>query len=82
MLDMRHNLNNALTSALGHAELLLLEPGTLTAEMQEQVETIHSMTLRIHQVLQRFSSLDAEMQCARKEAGRSATEQPHPAGSV
>jgi len=30
MVDMRHNLNNAMTSLLGNAELLLLEPGRLT----------------------------------------------------
>jgi FtsZ-binding cell division protein ZapB len=67
MLDMRHSMNNALTSVLGNAELLLLEPGTLSAEVQDQIETIHSMALRIHEILQRFSSLDSEMQCAQKQ---------------
>lgn len=67
MLDMRHSMNNALTSVLGHAELLLLEPGVLPAEMREQIETIHSMALRMHEVLQRFSSIDNEMQCAEKK---------------
>jgi signal transduction histidine kinase len=58
MLEMRHTLNNALTSVLGNAELLLMEPGTLAGE---QVDTIHNMALRMHEVIQRFSSIDAEM---------------------
>lgn len=61
MLEMRHNLNNALTSVLGNSELLLLEPGSLSAGARAQVNTIHSMTLRIHEIMQRFSSLEKEM---------------------
>jgi len=68
MLDMRHGLNNCLTSVLGNAELLLLEPGTLSAESREQIETIHTMALRIHEVMQRFSSLESEMQFSQKES--------------
>jgi signal transduction histidine kinase len=66
MLEMRHSLNNCLTSVLGNAELLLLEPGTLNSGTREQVETIHTMALRMHEVLQRFSSLESEMQFAEK----------------
>jgi signal transduction histidine kinase len=62
MLDMRHNLNNALTSIMGNSELLLLEPGKLTADVREQVVTIHSMSMRVHEILQRFTSLETEMQ--------------------
>jgi len=61
MLEMRHNLNNALTSVLGNSELLLLEPGTLSAGARSQLETIRNMTLRMHEVLQRFSSLEKEL---------------------
>jgi signal transduction histidine kinase len=68
MLEMRHGLNNCLTSVLGNAELLLLEPGTLSAEAREQIETIHTMALRMHEVMQRFSSLESEMQFAEKES--------------
>ncbi len=68
MLEMRHNLNNALTSVLGHSELLLLQPGELTAEVRDQIEVIRSMALRMHEVLQRFSSLDAEMQFAERQS--------------
>lgn len=61
MLDMRHGLNNALTSILGNSELLLLEPGALAADHRDQVSTIHSAALRIHEVVQRFTSLELEM---------------------
>ncbi len=61
MLEMRHNLNNALTSVLGNSELLLLEPGTFSAPIRSQIETIRNMGLRMHEVLQRFSSLEKEL---------------------
>lgn len=62
MLEMKHSLNNALTSMLGNAELLLLEPGQLSSQSLAQIKTIHRMALRINEVMQRFSSLAAEMQ--------------------
>ena len=61
MIDMRHNLNNALTSVLGNSDLLLLEPGSLSAQTRAQIETIRNMALRIHEIMQRFSSLEKEM---------------------
>jgi signal transduction histidine kinase len=61
MLEMRHNLNNALTSVLGNSDLLLLEPGSLSAQTRAQIETIRNMTLRIHEIMLRFSSLEKEM---------------------
>ena len=67
MIEMRHSCNNALTSILGNSELLLMEPGAFSAEVREQLETIHSMSLRLHEILQRFSSIDSEMQVAEKE---------------
>lgn len=70
MLDMRHNLNNALTSIMGNSELLLLEPGKLTADVREQVETIHNMSMRVHEILQRFTSLETEMQFSEKVSHR------------
>ena len=62
MLEMNHSVNNALTSMLGNAELLLLEPGQLSSQSLAQIKTIHSMALRINEVMQRFSSLASEMQ--------------------
>ena len=64
MTDMKHNLNNALTSLLGNAELLLLEPGELSAQSLAQIKTIHTMALRINEVMVRFSSLASEMRGA------------------
>jgi len=61
MLDMRHTLNNTLTSVLGNSELLLLEPGSLSAGARSQIETIRNMSLRMHEILQRFSSLEKEL---------------------
>lgn len=66
LLEMRHSFNNALTSVLGNAELLLLEPGAVTAQVREQIDTIHSMALRMHEIMQRLSSLEAEMNCTEK----------------
>jgi C4-dicarboxylate-specific signal transduction histidine kinase len=61
MTDMKHNVNNALTSMLGNAELLLLEPGQLSTQSLLQIRTIHSMAMRINDIMARFSSLATEM---------------------
>ena len=68
MVDMRHSFNNALTSVLGNAELLMLETATLTPGMREQLETLHMMTLRMHEMMQRFTSLEQEMQCTERSS--------------
>jgi len=68
MLDMRPSVNNALTSVLGNADLLLLEPGQGTGESREQIRTIHTMALRLNEIMQRFSSLAAEMRAGEKES--------------
>jgi signal transduction histidine kinase len=74
MLEMKHSVNNALTSMLGNAELLLLEPGQLSSQSLAQIKTIHSMALRINEVMQRFSSLVSEMQEA-ENASQAETEE-------
>jgi len=68
MLEMRHGLNNALTSMLGNSELLLLESRTLSGEGREQLETVRNMGLRMHEILQRFSSLEKELGVIEREA--------------
>jgi signal transduction histidine kinase len=68
MLEMRHSFSNALTSVLGNSELLLMDPGNIGEEARAQLETIHGMSLRMHEILQRFSSLDKEMQFASKKS--------------
>jgi signal transduction histidine kinase len=68
MIEMRHNLNNALTSVLGNSDLLLLEPGSLSAQSRAQIETVRNMSLRIHEIMQRFSSLEKEMNVVAQQA--------------
>ena len=68
MLEMRPGVNNALTSVIGNADLLVLGPGQLSPECREQVRTIHAMALRLNEVMQRFSSLAAEMRAAETES--------------
>lgn len=70
MLEMRHSMNNALTSVLGNSDLLLIEPGSLSAQTRSQIETIRNMTLRIHEIMQRFSSLEKEMNVVAQQAVR------------
>jgi len=68
MLGMRHTLNNALTSVLGNSELLLLEPGSLSAVARSQIETVRNMALRMHEILQRLSSIEKELSVVEKQA--------------
>jgi signal transduction histidine kinase len=68
VIEMRHNLNNALTSILGNAELLAMDAGSFTPQKLSQVETIRIMTLRMHEILQRFSSLEKELSVVARQA--------------
>jgi hypothetical protein len=72
MVEMRTNVNNALTTVLGNAELLALEPG-LPANVRAQADTIRNMALRLHEVFQRFSSIEKELNVAARESGKEAT---------
>src|SRR5207245_8676296 len=78
MLDMKHSVNNALTSMIGNAELLLLEPGQLSKQSLAQIKTIHSMALRINEIMQRFSSLASEMRDAENASQAETQEAPAP----
>jgi signal transduction histidine kinase len=69
MVEMRNNVTNAITSVLGNAELLLLEPG-LPAPVQAQADTIRNMALRLNEVFQRFSSIEKELNVAARESGK------------
>jgi len=69
MVEMRHNVNNALTSVLGNAELLAMEPG-LSRTALEQADTIRNMALRLNEVFQRFSSLEKELSMEARESGK------------
>jgi signal transduction histidine kinase len=69
LVEMHSTVNNALTSVLGNAELLLLEPG-LPGPVLAQADTIRNMALRLHEVFQRFSSLEKELRVVARESGK------------
>jgi hypothetical protein len=71
MVEMRTNVNNALTTVLGNAELLVMEPG-LPASVLAQADTIRNMALRLHEVFQRFSSIEKELHVEARESGKKA----------
>jgi hypothetical protein len=68
MIEMRTNVNNALTTVLGNAELMALEPGLPTNVLVE-ADTIRNMALRLHEVFQRFSSLEKELRIEKELSG-------------
>jgi hypothetical protein len=63
MVEMRTHVNNALTTVLGNAELLVNEIG-LPASIATQADAIRNMALRLHEVFRRFSSLEKELNVA------------------
>src|ERR1700694_922294 len=71
MVEMRTNVNNALTTVLGNAELLVLAPG-LPASVLAQADTIRNMALRLHEVFQRFYSIEQELHVAARESNKKA----------
>jgi signal transduction histidine kinase len=81
IIDMRHSLNNALTSILGNAELLSMDAGSFTPPALAQLETIRNMTLRIHETLQRFSSLEKELNVVARQAEKETKAKSHGASA-
>ena len=67
MLEVRHNLNNALTSILGNSDLILLDHAQLPSAVRDQVETIRNMGMRMNEILHRFSSLQIEMRLVEEQ---------------
>jgi signal transduction histidine kinase len=72
MVEMRHGFNNAMTSLLGNAELLLQDPGAYPARVLEQLQTIRAMAVRMNQMVQRFSALETEMETGESISSESA----------
>jgi signal transduction histidine kinase len=68
MLQARHNLNNALTSVLGNSDLILLDAEHLPASLRQQVETIRNMSMRMNEIMHRFSSIQKEMQLIEEQS--------------
>lgn len=79
--EMRHNVNNALTSVLGNAELLTLESG-LPANVLTQAETILNMALRLHEVFRRFASIEKELSVTARQSGKQITKEQSQAHSA
>ncbi len=71
MVEMRINVNNALTTILGNAELVAHEPG-LPATVQTQADAIRNMALRLHEIFQRFSSIEKELGVAQRQPNKKA----------
>jgi signal transduction histidine kinase len=67
MLDARHNLNNALTSVLGNSDLLMMDSEALPPNLRAQVAIIRNMSMRMNEIMQRFSSLQKEMQLVEQQ---------------
>jgi signal transduction histidine kinase len=68
MLDVRPSVNNALTGVLGNADLLLLDAASIHPDAREQIRTIHTLALRLNEIMQRFSSVAAEMRAGEKDS--------------
>ena len=81
VIEMRHSLNNALTSVLGNSELLLLEPGAFSAGVRSQIDTIRNMALRMHEILQRFSSLEKELTFVEQQVKKEQQRKPQAAAA-
>jgi signal transduction histidine kinase len=82
MLEARHNLNNALTSVLGHSDLVLLDADELSPTVRSQIETIRNMSMRMNEIMQRFSSLQKEMQLVEQQSGKKKAKAARAQGSV
>jgi K+-sensing histidine kinase KdpD len=82
MLESRHDLNNSLTSVLGNAELLLLKENELPESARDQLQTIHEMALHMHDIMQRFSSVAAEVRAPENPSQDEIHKPSHPATSI
>jgi hypothetical protein len=67
---------------LGNAELLLLEPGCLSADARSQVEIIRNMALRMNEILRRFTSLEKEFSALERANRAPEVENIHAAGAA
>jgi hypothetical protein len=68
LLEARPGMVNALTSLLGNADLLLLSGEPLPADCRENVRTIHTMALRLNEIVQRLSSIENELELSARKS--------------
>jgi hypothetical protein len=60
----------------------LLEPETLSAGARSQIETVRNMALRMHEILQRFSSLEKELTVIERQIEKASTSKALKAAST
>jgi hypothetical protein len=51
----------------------LLEAGSFSATTRAQIETIRNMSVRMHEILQRFYSIEKELSMVEKQAEKEAS---------
>jgi len=68
LMEARPGMVNALTSLLGNADLLLLSDEPIPSECREQVRTIHTMALRLKEIVQRLASVESEMELSERKS--------------
>jgi hypothetical protein len=68
LLEARPGMVNALTSLLGHADLILMSEEPLPVNYREHVRTIHTMALRLNEIVQRLSSIENEMELSERKS--------------
>jgi hypothetical protein len=68
LLEARPGMVNALTSLLGNADLILLSQEPLPENCREHVRTIHTMALRLNEIVQRLSSIENEMELSERKS--------------
>ena len=68
LLEARPGMVNALTSLLGNADLILLSGEPLPDNCREHVRTIHTMALRLNEIVQRLSSVENEMELSERKS--------------
>jgi hypothetical protein len=68
LLEARPGMVNALTSLLGNADLILLSEEPLPDNCRENVRTIHTMALRLNEIVQRLSSIGNEMELSERKS--------------
>lgn len=76
VVETRHSFNNAMTSLLGNAELLLMEAGAFTPRVRQQLSTIRVMAMRMNQMMLRLTSLETEMEIVEGYAAESIPSMP------
>ena len=62
-------------------DLILLDAPTLPAAQRSQVETIRNMTMRLNEIVRRFSSLQKEMQLIEQQTKKKPVEKSATAGA-